>query len=69
MSDFVVEKPVFVWGLKKQRRLLLGLSPVPCLLAAKLISEEKYTLCLYNAGLCPWSVSELLTILEIVSIL
>lgn len=55
------------WGLKKQRRLLLGLSPVPCLLAVKLISEEKYTLCLYNAGLCLWSASEPLTILEIVS--
>lgn len=45
MCAFVVEKPVFVcvlgggvggggrWGLKKQRGLLLGLSPVPCLLA------------------------------------
>ena len=55
------------WGLKKQRRLLLGLSPVPCLLAVNLISEEKYTLCLYNAGLCLWSASEPSTILEIVS--
>lgn len=32
------------WGLKKQQRLLLGLSPVPCLLAVNLISKEKYTL-------------------------
>lgn len=55
------------WGLKKQRGLLLGLSPVPCLLAVNLISEEKYTLCLYNAGLCLWSASEPSTILEIVS--
>lgn len=55
------------WVLKKQRRLLLGLSPVPCLLAVNLISEEKYTLCLYNAGLCLWSASEPSTILKIVS--
>lgn len=55
------------WGLKKQQGLLLGLSPVPCLLAVNLISEEKYTLCLYNAGLCLWSTSEPSTILEIVS--
>ena len=55
------------WGLKKQRRLLSGLSPVLCLLAVNLISEEKYTLCLYNARLCLWSASEPSTILEIVS--
>lgn len=81
MSAFVVEKAVFVcvgrwsrsrggegrWGLKKQRGLLLGLSPVACFLAVNLISEEKYTLCLYNAGLCLRSESEPSTILEIVS--
>ena len=55
------------WGLKKQRGLLLGLSPVPCLLAVNLISKEKYTLCLYNAGLCLRSASEPSTILQIVS--
>ena len=83
MSAFVVEEAVCVcvcvcvlvggvggggrWGLKKQRRLLSGLSPVLCLLAVNLISEEKYTLCLYNARLCLWSASEPSTILEIVS--
>lgn len=78
MSAFVVEKAVFVcvgrWSrsrgggwLKKQRGLLLGLSPVACFLAVNLISEEKYTLCLYNAGLCLRSESEPSTILEIVS--
>ena len=79
MSAFVVETTVFVcvcwelekgwgrWGLKKQRGLLLGLSPVPCLLAVNLISKEKYTLCLYNAGLCLRSASEPSTILQIVS--
>ena len=55
------------WGLKKQRGLLLGLSPVPCLLAVNLISEEKYTLWLYNASLCLRSASEPSTILQIVS--
>lgn len=54
-------------GPKETTGLLLGLSPVPCLLAVNLISEEKYTLCLYNAGLCLWSASEPSTILEIVS--
>lgn len=38
--------------LKKQRRLLLFLSPFACLLAANLIREEKYTFCFYKAGLC-----------------
>lgn len=55
------------WGLKKQRRLLLRVSPGLCLLAANLISEGKYMLCLYNAGLCLCSASEPSTILEIVS--
>lgn len=55
------------WRLKKQRGLLLFLSPFACLLAANLIKEEKYTFCFYKAGLCLQTESELSTILEIVS--
>lgn len=55
------------WRLKKQRGLLLFLSPFACLLAANLIREEKYTFCFYKAGLCLQTESELSTILEIVS--
>lgn len=44
-----------------------GLVSVAHLFAVNLISKEKYTLCLYKAGLCFWSELELSTILEIVS--
>lgn len=53
--------------LKKQRGLLLFLSPFACLLAVNLIREEKYTFCFDKAGLCFHTESELSTVLEIVS--
>lgn len=55
------------WGQEKQWGVVLFLLPVAYLFAVNLISKEKYTLCLYKAGLCLWSELELSTILEIVS--
>lgn len=55
------------WGQEKQWGVVLFPLPVAYLFAVNLISKEKYTLCLYKAGLCLWSELELSTILEIVS--